>query len=209
MMYNVSLQKIPLISSLQVFCRKSSGTTAIQCISIRPFASQKIILSIINKDQRAEYLDFVSSHSLKTREKYTNWDNLACLSLYIFWAQSHLCLLLQEKVFCKCKHRWLCPQKIYKLRQIKLFLFVYFSLVLREWEEKRTKYFPTQMVVKELQNPKTNTKLLRKIIVIYLVGESCEEFANRYYGNYVWAHHMFSRILNLQIVFTKFSVSKK
>ena len=65
-------RKIPLISSLQVFCRKSSGTTAIQCISIRPFASQKIILSIINQDQRAEYLDFVSSHSLKTREKYTN-----------------------------------------------------------------------------------------------------------------------------------------
>ena len=30
------------------------------------------------------------SCSLKTREKYTNWDNLVCLSLYIFWAQSHL-----------------------------------------------------------------------------------------------------------------------
>ena len=45
----------------------------------------------------AEYLFFVSSRSLKTREKYTNWDNLVCLSLYIFWAQSHLCLLLQTK----------------------------------------------------------------------------------------------------------------
>ena len=31
----------------------------------------------------AEYLVFVSSHSLKTREKYTNWDNLVCLSLNI------------------------------------------------------------------------------------------------------------------------------
>ena len=28
-----------------------------------------------------------SSRSLKTREKYTNWENLVCLSLYIFWAQ--------------------------------------------------------------------------------------------------------------------------
>jgi hypothetical protein len=33
----------------------------------------------------AEYLFFVSSRSLKTREKYTKWDNLVCLSLYIFW----------------------------------------------------------------------------------------------------------------------------
>ena len=28
---------------------------------------------------------FVSSRSLKTREKYTNWNNLVCLSSYIFW----------------------------------------------------------------------------------------------------------------------------
>ena len=32
----------------------------------------------------AEYLVFVSSRSLKTREIYTNWDNLVCLNLYIF-----------------------------------------------------------------------------------------------------------------------------
>ena len=32
----------------------------------------------------AEYLVFVSSRSLKTREKYINWDKLSCLSLYIF-----------------------------------------------------------------------------------------------------------------------------
>ena len=74
----------------------------------------------------AEYLVFVSSRSLKTREKYTNWDNLVCLSLYIFWAQSHLCLLLQKKVFCKNKHEWFCALKIYKLRQTKLSQLVYF-----------------------------------------------------------------------------------
>ena len=32
------------------------------------------------------------------------------------------------------------PQKIYKLRQTKLSQFVYFSLVLRELEETKTKY---------------------------------------------------------------------
>ena len=47
-------------------------------------------------DLGAEYLVFVSSRSLKMREKCTNWDNLVCLSLHIFWGQSHLCLLLQN-----------------------------------------------------------------------------------------------------------------
>ena len=63
----------------------------------------------------AEYLVVVSSRFLKTREKYTNWDNLVCLSFYIFlwffyifWGQSHLCLLLQNTFFCKSKHTWLC-----------------------------------------------------------------------------------------------------
>jgi hypothetical protein len=31
-----------------------------------------------------EIFGFLSSRSLKTREKYTNWDNLVLLSLYIF-----------------------------------------------------------------------------------------------------------------------------
>ena len=44
---------------------------------------------------------FFSSRSLKTIEKYTNWSNLVCLSLYIFWAQSHLCLLLEVNLFQK------------------------------------------------------------------------------------------------------------
>ena len=88
----------------------------------------------------AEYLDFGSSCSLNTREKYTNWDNLVCLSLHSLWGQSNLCLLLQKKVFCKSKHRWLCAQKIYKLRRTKLSQFVYFSLVWREREETKTKY---------------------------------------------------------------------
>ena len=35
----------------------------------------------------AEYLVFVSSRSLKKSEKYTNWDNLVCLNLYIFWGK--------------------------------------------------------------------------------------------------------------------------
>jgi hypothetical protein len=50
--------------------------------------------------QGAKYLVFVSSSSLKTREKYTIRDNLVCRNLYIFWAQSHLCLLLQNTFFC-------------------------------------------------------------------------------------------------------------
>ena len=57
-------------------------------------------------------------------------------------AQSHLCLLLQKKVFCKSKHR-LFVQKIYKLRQTKLSQFVYFSLILREREETKNKYSGT------------------------------------------------------------------
>ena len=43
-----------------------------------------------------------------------------------------------RKLFCKSKHRWLCAQKIYKLRQTKLPQFVYLSLVLRELEETKT-----------------------------------------------------------------------
>ena len=35
----------------------------------------------------AKYLCFFSSRSLKMREKYTNWHNLVCLSLYIFWGK--------------------------------------------------------------------------------------------------------------------------
>ena len=42
---------------------------------------------------------------------------LSCLSLYIFWAQSHMA------IFCKSKHRGLCPQKIYKLRQLSFLSF--------------------------------------------------------------------------------------
>ena len=48
--------------------------------------------------------------------------------------------LLQKKLFCKGKHRWLCAQKIYKLRQANLSKFVYSSLVLREQEETKNKY---------------------------------------------------------------------
>ena len=93
-----------------------------------------------------EYLFFVFSCSLKMKEKFTNWDNLVFLSLYIyiFLAESHLCLLLQNTFFCKSKQRWLRAQKKYKLRQTKLSWFVYFSFVLREWEETKTKYSATR-----------------------------------------------------------------
>ena len=40
------------------------------------------------------------------------------------------------KLLCKSKHRWLCAQKLYKLRQTKLSQFVNFSFVLREGEDK-------------------------------------------------------------------------
>ena len=69
-----------------------------QCLkSQRPVLSLKIKWS--NVTLGLDYLVFVYSRSLKTREIYTNWDNLVCLSLYIFWGQSHLCLLLQNTFF--------------------------------------------------------------------------------------------------------------
>ena len=49
----------------------------------------------------AEYLEFVSSRSLKMREKY------------FFRAVPSIV----QKIFCKSKHRRLCPQKIYEVRQ--------------------------------------------------------------------------------------------
>ena len=51
---------------------------------------------------------FLSTLVPSKREKnYTNWDNLVCLSLYIFWRQSHLCFILQNTFFCKSKQSWL------------------------------------------------------------------------------------------------------
>ena len=46
----------------------------------------------------------------------------------------------QKKVLCKSKHRWLCAQNLYKLRQTKLSQYVYFSLVLRKRQETKTRY---------------------------------------------------------------------
>ena len=57
-----------------------------------------------------------------------------------------VCLLLQKKVFCKSTHRWLSSQKIHKLRQTKWSQSVYFSPVLREWEETKTKYSAPKLV---------------------------------------------------------------
>ena len=48
----------------------------------------------------AEYLVFVSPRSLKTREKYTNWHKLVCLSLYIFWGK---CVYFSIFEWWKCQ----------------------------------------------------------------------------------------------------------
>ena len=51
------------------------------------------------------------------------------------WVRGRRDLGAEYLVFCKSKHRWLCAQKIYKLRQTKLSQFIYFSLVFREQEK--------------------------------------------------------------------------
>ena len=73
------------------------------------------------------------------------------------------CTFLQKKVFCKSKHRWLCAQKIYKLRQTKLSQFIYFSLVLREREERKTKYLAPYL---EAAVAATNSKVNLAIVDI-------------------------------------------
>ena len=55
--------------------------------SRQPMVSLKLLNIELILGLGVEYLFFVSSHSLKTREKYTNWDNLVCRSLYIFWGK--------------------------------------------------------------------------------------------------------------------------
>ena len=66
--------------------------------------------------------------SLKTREKFTNWDNLVCLSLYIFWVQSHVYL---RKYFGKVNiDRAIYKRKKYtnwdKLSCLSLYIFLSF-----------------------------------------------------------------------------------
>ena len=62
-------------------------------------------------------------------------------------------MYFSKKVFSKSKHRWICPQKIYKLRQTKLSQFVYFSLVLREREETKNNYSaPYDYLYSDLQS---------------------------------------------------------
>ena len=75
-----------------------------------------------------------------------SWHTQVSLWCGIF-GLSHLCLLLQNTFFYTSKHRWLCAQKIYKLRQTKLSQFVYFSLILREREETNTKYSAPSLVL--------------------------------------------------------------
>jgi hypothetical protein len=69
---------------------------------------------------------------------------------YSIWFLSPLVSSKEENTFfCKNKHRWLCPQKIYKLRQTKLSQFVYFSLFFREQEETKTKYSAPKWPLKD------------------------------------------------------------
>ena len=87
-------------------------------------------------------MGFVSSRSLKTREKYTNWDNLVCFSLYIFWGKCVYFSILEW-------WKWILSIKNGKVNTLLpkiLSQFVYFFLVLREWEEIKTKYSAPETV---------------------------------------------------------------
>ena len=56
--------------------------------------------NIVSNVQGREYLVFISSRSLKTREKYTISENFVCLSLYIFWGKC---------VYFSIFEWWKCP----------------------------------------------------------------------------------------------------
>ena len=91
----------------------------------------------------------------------------------IFWAQSHLCLLLQKKVFYKSKHRWLCAQKIYKLRQTMLSQFVYFSLVFWEREETKTTFSALKPIWTRSNLLKTSRNKFKK----HSVTKNCSDLS--------------------------------
>ena len=88
--------------------------------------------------QGAEYLVFVSSPSLKTREKYSNWDNLVCLSLYIEHRAIYV-YFYKILSFLKVNIDGSVLKK-YTNWDKRLSKFVYFFLVLRQREETNTKY---------------------------------------------------------------------
>ena len=98
----------------------------------------------------------------------------------------------KRKLFCKSKHRWLCAQKIYKLRHTKLSLFVYFSLVLREREETKTKYSATQWPISLTQKLtevchmkvwKQQLFLIGKM-AMWSVRQKNEKMSTKYLGNF-------------------------
>ena len=76
-------------------------------------------------------MGFFSSRSLKTREKYISFAQLV-------W---HNCEFYHSKIE---KYVNTLPQKIYKLRKTNWAKLVYFSLLLREREEKKNQIFLTR-----------------------------------------------------------------
>ena len=74
--------------------------------------------------------------------------------------------LLSVSHFCKSKHRLLCGQKIYKLRQTKLSQFVEFSLILRKREETNRTHISllTESVSKCNSYPAMSPQLLWLIL---------------------------------------------
>ena len=104
------------------------------------------------------YFVFVSFRSLKTREKYTNWNHLVCnsfVSVYmIFKHRAIYVYFYKRKYFVKVNiDGYVLKQYTNwdKLRQTKLSQFVYFSFLLRECEETKIKFSAPLYCLKKLK----------------------------------------------------------
>ena len=104
-------------------------------------------INLFNPHQRWEMFGFSSSRSLRTRENV-----FVLLSLYILY----ICELYYSKL--KSKHTSLKKYKLIKTNWVKL---IYFSLVLREREEKKPQIFRTWTLC---QYHGTNTDPLDQIV---------------------------------------------
>ena len=92
----------------------------------------------------AKYLGFfLLSFPSKGEKKYTNWDNLVCLSLYIVWGK---CVYFSIFEWFKCQIDFFWHNCDFYQSKIEnkhtLLRAKLSSLVLREREETKTKYFP-------------------------------------------------------------------
>ena len=132
----------------------------------------------------AEYLVVVSSRSLKTREKYTNWDNLVCLSLYIFWGVYVLSnfgmmiftILCQKKSIWHFHHSKLLKSKHTSLKKytnwdklscLSLYIFLSFW-----WNPEETKT--------KCSKPKSNVSIVFWIRGMYSEPKILEEHDRKY-----------------------------